>query len=60
LTAAAAARKLIESLLFGTAPDAPLPIIAAVVALSATAMIAAWLPARRAARLEPVRALRHE
>lgn len=60
LMAAVAARKLIESLLFGTAPDAPLPLLAAVAALSATAMLAAWLPARRAARVEPVRALRYE
>ena len=57
---AAAARRLIESMLFGTAPDAPLPILAAVVALSAAALLAAWLPARRAARVEPVRALRCE
>jgi len=60
LMAAVAARRLIESLLFGTAPDAPVPLLAAVAALSAAAMLAAWLPARRAARIDPVRALRYE
>ncbi|MBI2687801.1 MAG: ABC transporter permease [Acidobacteria bacterium] len=60
LAAAAASAKLIESLLFGTTPDAPAPIAGAVLALSAAALLAGWLPARRAARVEPVQALRYE
>ncbi|HEU0124087.1 MAG TPA: ABC transporter permease [Bryobacteraceae bacterium] len=60
LAAATASRKLLESLLFGTAPDAPGPVVLAVVTLSAAALLAGWLPARRAARIEPVRALRYE
>ncbi len=58
--AAAASAKLIESLLFGTGPVAPLPIIGALVSLSTAVLVAAWLPARRAARTEPTRALRYE
>ena len=57
---AAASVKLIESLLFGTSPMAPLPIIGAVASLSAAVLLAAWLPARRAARTEPTRALRYQ
>jgi ABC-type antimicrobial peptide transport system permease subunit len=57
---AAAARKAIESLLFGTPPNAPLPLLAAIALLSVVGLAAAWLPARRAARVEPVQALRYE
>jgi predicted permease len=57
LAAAAAAKSLIESHLYGTPPTARMPILAAVTALAAAALLAAWLPARRAATLDPLRAL---
>jgi ABC-type antimicrobial peptide transport system permease subunit len=37
----------------------PMPIAAAVVAMVAAALLAAYLPARRAARINPTEALRH-
>jgi ABC-type antimicrobial peptide transport system permease subunit len=52
--------RVIRSYLYGVAPHDPSSLIAAVALLGATAVIAAWLPARRAARVEPMRALRCE
>lgn len=49
-----------ESLLFGLKGRDPLTLILAVLLLAFTAALAGLLPARRAARLEPVAALREE
>jgi putative ABC transport system permease protein len=48
------------SLLFGLAPGDPTTLAAAAVALSAVAMLASYIPAWRASRLEPTIALREE
>jgi ABC-type antimicrobial peptide transport system permease subunit len=58
LCGAAASAKWIEGLLFGVSIWDPLPLAAAILTLVAAAFAAAWLPARRAARIEPVQALR--
>jgi ABC-type antimicrobial peptide transport system permease subunit len=58
--AALAASRWIESMLFGLKRTDPVAIAAAVVLLTAAAQIAAYLPARRAARVDPLAALRHE
>ncbi|RPJ82540.1 MAG: FtsX-like permease family protein, partial [Acidobacteria bacterium] len=60
LPAAFAVGRLIRSQLYGVAPHDPLALAAAVAALVAVALIAAWLPARRAARIDPMVALRCE
>ena len=60
LPAAFAAGRLIRSQLYGVAPYDPLALAAAAVALVAVALFAAWLPARRAARTDPMVALRCE
>ncbi|HUQ93946.1 MAG TPA: ADOP family duplicated permease [Bryobacteraceae bacterium] len=58
LCGAAACTRLIEGMLYGVRPGAPLPLAGALLALSLAAVVAAWLPARRASRLPAVEALR--
>jgi predicted permease len=60
LAAAWGLARLMESLLFGVKPRDPLVFIAVPVALGAVALLAVWLPANRASRVDPVVALRHE
>jgi predicted permease len=48
------------SLLFGLSAHDPLTLGAAAVVLALVAAGAGWIPARRAARVEPMRALRYE
>jgi ABC-type antimicrobial peptide transport system permease subunit len=50
----------IESMLFGVRPIDPLTIAGAIAVLLAAAQLAAYLPARRASRVDPLEALRHE
>jgi ABC-type antimicrobial peptide transport system permease subunit len=60
LIAAVTLAKLIESLLFGVSARDPLVFVAVPVILTAVALIAVWLPARRATRIDPIDALRCE
>jgi len=50
----------LRSLLLGVSEHDPLAWILAAAILLAAALAAAWLPARRAARVDPMVALRHE
>jgi putative ABC transport system permease protein len=50
----------IRSLLFGVTPQDPATIAVVCLALITAAMLAAYLPARRAANLDPLTALRYE
>jgi putative ABC transport system permease protein len=55
-----AAARLSESLLFGIRSNDPLTFVLTIAVLPAAGAVAAFLPARRAARIEPIEALRHE
>jgi len=58
--AAAAASRLLESLLFGVSTLAPWAYVAPALALFAAAALAAWAPAVRAGRLPPAEVLKSE
>jgi predicted permease len=52
--------RIVESQLYGIKPHDPASITLACAGVAGVAMIAAFLPARRAMRIDPVRALRYE
>jgi ABC-type antimicrobial peptide transport system permease subunit len=58
--AAAALTRAMTTLLFGVSALDPLTYVAVALALGATALVATYLPARRAARIDPAAALRWE
>ena len=60
LAAALGLGRVIRSLLFGVTPFDAATLIAVPVVLGGMALIASWVPARRAMRLDPVRAMREE
>jgi putative ABC transport system permease protein len=60
IVGAIASTRLLESLLFGVAPRDAISIAGGAVTLGVVAMFAAWVPARRAAAVDPLVALRVE
>jgi predicted permease len=58
LAGALALSRLISSLLYGIAPHDPVTLGAVTLGLLAVAGVASWLPAMRAARIDPIEALR--
>ena len=52
--------KVLASLLFEVGPEDPSAFVSVAVLLTAVALVACYVPARRAARIDPLVALRHE
>jgi predicted permease len=52
--------KLIATFLFGVTPRDPFVFVGVPVLLSVVALLAVWIPARRASRVDPIIALRYE
>jgi predicted permease len=52
--------RLTKSMLYGLRPTDPASLVGAAVLLLSVALLAGWVPAMRASRVEPMEALRHE
>jgi len=60
LVAALVLARLVRSMLYGLQPSDPVSLLAGAALLIAVGLAASWLPARRAAGVQPMDALRHE
>jgi predicted permease len=58
VAASLAVTRVMSALLFGVGPMDPLTYVAVSTALAGVALLATWLPARRASRVDPLLALR--
>ena len=55
-----AAGRLLRGMLYGVTPSDPLTIAGVAAALGGIALLAGWIPAWRASRVNPIQALRYE
>ncbi|HYL77562.1 MAG TPA: ABC transporter permease [Bryobacteraceae bacterium] len=60
IAAAGASTRLVKSLLYGLTPTDPAMFVAAAAVLAVVGVLAGYFPARRAAGIDPMAALRHE
>ena len=60
LAISAATNRLLVSQLWNTSPHDPMTLAVTVLLVCAIGLLACWMPARRALRVEPIVALRHE
>jgi predicted permease len=52
--------RFLRTMLYGLKPNDPATLVCAATLLFAVALLAGWVPARRASRVQPMQALRHE
>ena len=57
---AIALTRIVSSLLYGVTPTDPLTFILTILLMGAVAFVSCWLPAQRAAKIDPMEALRYE
>jgi putative ABC transport system permease protein len=57
---ATAVSRLLGGLLYGIKPIDPFSFVVVPLVLAVAALVASWLPARRATRIDPMMALRYE
>jgi predicted permease len=55
-----ASTRVMQNLLYGLQPHDPATLLGATLVMLGASVLAAWMPARRAARVDPMVALRHE
>jgi ABC-type antimicrobial peptide transport system permease subunit len=60
IAGALALTRLLETMLYGMSPRDPIVIAGVSLLLAGTALLASWLPARRATRIDPMIVLRSE
>jgi putative ABC transport system permease protein len=60
LIATLAATRLIKTLLFGVGANDPMTLCAVALLLAIVALLACWIPARRATKVDPLIALKYE